>query len=222
MNDKDYTSCQQTVIEAFGMNFMSPDSTKRESGSLCFGKLNGSRMYQMLKEVDQLQNFDLNYLAHGYSDALNKRDTLLDEGEKASLLTKFQTEVQTAQANKMKALDQPFLDNAKTLKNARVIDGGIIIETITEGKGKSPVVTDDVTAHYILTNTTGDTMESSFDRNSPLTIGLQSVIPGWTMAFPQLKKGGKYRLYIPSELAYGKGALCFYVELLDFKPSVKK
>lgn len=216
LNDQDYSSCQQIIIDAFGMNFMNPDSTKRVEGSECFGKLNGSRLYQMLKEVEQLQSFDLKYVAIGYRDALNKRDTILADGERASLLTKFQTEVQTAQMNKMKTLDKPFLDNAKSLANTRTIDGGIIIETIQEGKGGSPAVSDEVVAHYILTNTKGDTMESSFDRNQPLTIGLQSVIPGWTMAFPQLKKGGKYRLYIPSELAYGNGALCFYIELINF------
>lgn len=218
LNEEDYSSCQEIIIDAFGMNFMNPDSTKRVEGSECFGKLNGSRLYQMLKEVEQLQNFDFKYVAIGYRDALNLRDTILDKGERASLLTKFQTEVQTAQAKKMQELDKPFLDNAKALKNARTIDGGIVIEAIQEGKSGSPSVSDEVVAHYILTNTKGDTLESSFDRNQPLTIGLQSVIPGWTMAFPQLKKGGKYRLYIPSELAYGNGALCFYVELLNFGP----
>lgn len=218
LNDEDYSSCQEVIIDAFGMNFMNPDTTKRIPGSECFGKLNGSRLYQMLKEVDQLQNFDLKYLAIGYRDALNLRDTILDKGERASLLTKFQTEVQTVQAKKMQELDKPFLDKAKALADTRTIDGGIVIETIQEGKNGSPVITDEVVAHYILTNTKGDTMESSFDRNEPLTIGLQSVISGWTMAFPQLKKGGKYRLYIPSELAYGNGALCFYVELINFGP----
>lgn len=218
LNDKDYSSCQEVVVDAFGMNFMNPDSTKRVAGSECFGKMNGSRLYQMLKEVDQLQNFDMKYLAIGYRDALNQRDTILDKGERASLLTKFQTEVQTAQVKKMKELDKPFLDKAKTLANTRTIDGGIVIETIQEGKGGSPAVSDEVVAHYILTSTAGDTLETSFDRGQPLTIGLQSVIPGWTIAFPQLKKGGKYRLYIPSELAYQNGALCFYVELINYGP----
>ncbi len=221
LNDSDYASCQQTVLDAFGMNFMNPDTTKKVSGSECFGKLNGSRFYQMMKEIEQLQNIDLTYVKYGYRDALNKRDTILDKGERASLMTKFQTEVQTAQMNKMQKMDKPFLDNAKSLKNTRVIDGGIVVETVQEGKGGSPAATDEVVAHYILTNTIGDTMESSFDRNQPLTISLQQVIPGWTMSFPQLKKGGKYRLFIPSELAYGKGALCFYIELLDFKAAGK-
>lgn len=218
LNDDDYTSCRDVIIDAFGMNFMNPDSTKRVPGSECFGKLNGSQLYQMLKEVEKLESFDFKYIAIGYRDALFQKDTILDKGERATLLSQFQTEVQTAQVKKMQELDKPFLDRAKELENTRSIDGGIVIETIQDGKGGSPTVADEVVAHYILTNTQGDTVESSFDRNQPLTIGLQSVIPGWTMAFPQLKKGGKYRLYIPSELAYGNGALCFYVELINFGP----
>ncbi|HNS41916.1 MAG TPA: FKBP-type peptidyl-prolyl cis-trans isomerase [Taishania sp.] len=224
LNDGDYKSCEETVIGAFGATFNTPDSTKKIPGSECFGKLNGSRMYQMLKEFGKIDKFDMKYLAYGYRDALLKKDTILDKGERASLLTAFQTEIQTEQTKKMQELEKPFFDKAKALKNAKTIEGGIVIETVEEGKGGSPVVTDDVTAHYILTNTKGDTLETSFDRGQPLTISLQSVIPGWTMAFPQLKKGGKYRLYIPADLAYGnsKGALCFYVELIDFKKGATK
>ncbi|MCO5258575.1 MAG: FKBP-type peptidyl-prolyl cis-trans isomerase [Crocinitomicaceae bacterium] len=222
LNDADYASCEEVVIDAFGTTFSTPDSTKKIPGSECFGKMNGSRMYQMLKELNRIDKFDMKYLAYGYHDALMKRDTILDKGERASLLTAFQTEIQTEQANKTKELEKPFFEKAKALSNSKVIDGGIVIETIQEGKGASPNMTDEVTAHYILTNAVGDTLESSFDRGQPLSISLQSVIPGWTMSFPQLKKGGKYRLYIPADLAYGasKGALCFYVELVDFK-SVK-
>jgi FKBP-type peptidyl-prolyl cis-trans isomerase len=47
---------------------------------------------------------------------------------------------------------------------------------------------------------------------------LNGVIQGWKQSFPSLKKGGKYRLYVPAELAYGdqKGALCFYIEFINF------
>lgn len=223
LNDEDYSSCQQTVIDAFGMSFSSPDSTKRKPGSECFGKLNGSRLFQMLKELDQVEKMDFKYITYGYRDALLKRDTILDKAERASLLTAFQTDIQSSQAKKTQELEKPFMDKAKALKNAKTIDGGIVIETIVEGKGGSPNMEDEVVAHYILTNTVGDTLESSFDRNEPLTISLTSVIPGWTMSFPHLKKGGKYRLFIPAELAYGssKGALCFYIELIDYKPKGK-
>ncbi len=219
LNDGDYSACQQTVMDAFGARFMDIDSTKIDAGSECFGKLNGSSLYSILKEVERLDQFDMEKLAIGFRHALMKSDTLVEKMERAKILQEFQTEVQTAQMEKMQKLDQPFLEKAKSVPGAKVIDGGIVIETIKEGKGGSPAMTDDVEAHYILTNPAGDTLESSVDMGQALKINLQGVIAGWTMSFTQLKKGGKYRLYIPSDLAYGKGALCFYVELIDFGPA---
>lgn len=219
LNEGDYSSCQQTVMDAFGERFMNIDSTKVDAGSECFGKLNGSSLYNILKEVEELDQFDMEKLAIGFRHALMKGDTLVEKMERAKILQEFQTKVQTAQMEKMKKMDQPFLDKAKSLPNTTVIDGGIVIETIQAGKGGSPAMTDDVEAHYILTSTAGDTIESSVAMGQPLKINLQGVIPGWTMSFTQLKKGGKYRLYIPSDLAYGKGALCFYIELLNYGPA---
>lgn len=219
LKDEDFASCQDVVIDAFGRDFMNPDTTKKVAGSECFGKLNGSSFYAMMKSFNKIDALDFKYVAHGFRDALLKRDTILSIGERASQLTKFQTELQTLQMNKAKELEKSFFETAKALPNSKVINGGIVIETIKEGNGGSPKASDEVVAHYILTNTVGDTLESSFDRNQALTIGLDQVIPGWTMSFVKLKKGGKYRVYIPADLAYGssKGALCFYVELIDFK-----
>lgn len=221
LNDSDYSYCEETLLDAFGVNFMDVDSTKKKQGSECFGKVEASGVYKWLKQVNQIDNIDLNYISYGYRDALLKRDTLINQGERASLLSKFQSGIQTEMMNKMNELEQPFFENAKALNNARTIDGGIVIETLKEGKNGSPKTSDEVTVNYILTNTLGDTLESSFKRGQPLTISLQSVIPGWTMSFPHLKKGGEYNLYIPSSLGYGmsKGALKFYVELISFGPS---
>lgn len=218
LNDKNYADCEQTVLDAFGMNFMEVKPEKKKEGSACFAKLEGSGFYGWLKQIDQLNAVDLNFLAYGYRDALMHKDTLINEGEKASILTKFHSGVQSVMMNKMKELEKPFFDQAKALPNTEVIDGGIVIETIKKSTGASPKNTDDVTAHYVLTDTKGDTIDSSFKRGQALTISLQQVIPGWTMTFPKLKKGGVYNIYIPAELAYGvsKGALKFYVEFIDF------
>jgi len=121
----------------------------------------------------------------------------------------------------------------KKRPNTRVIDGGIILETIQEGTGGSPTATDDISANYILTSAEGDTVESSFNykiqNGTDLpAMNLGEVIQGWTMAFQQMKKGGKYRIFVPWNLAYGEQRNCesltFYVELNDFGPkgSLKK
>lgn len=218
LNGDDYSDCQETIIGAFGMGFSNPDASKKVDGSKCLGKMTAGDFYVNMKQFGQEGNIDWAIVGKGHKDALNGADTLVSAADKASLLTKFQSDIQSAQINKAKEAEKPFFDNAKALPNTKVIDGGIVIETLSEGKGGSPKASDDVKAHYTLTDVSGQKIESSLDRGEPLVISLQQVIPGWTMSFPHLNKGGKYRLYIPQDLAYGssKGALCFEIELIDF------
>lgn len=219
LNDNDYEDCQQVMIDAFGKGFINPDSTKRKPGSDCFGKLNGSRFYQIMKEIGELDQFDMKLVARGFKDALMKSDTILDQNERVKILEDFKVKVEAKQREKLTAMDKPFMDKAKALPNTRVIDGGIVIETLKEGTGGSPNMQDDVDAHYIVTTVQGDTMDQSFKRGESYKTSLQAVIPGWTMAFPNLKKGGKYNIYIPSDLGYGNGALKFYIEFINYGPA---
>lgn len=216
LNGNNADACKETLKKLFGENFDKFDSTYVKDGSECLGKLTAAELYRQMKDVDQLSRFDMKIVAAGFRHGLSKADTLMTKEEKDKVLQAFVGEVTQAQQKKLVALDQPFMDEAKSRPNTTVIDGGIIIETIKAGNGGSPTMYDDVEAHYILTNPKGDTLETSFQRGQALKINLQSVIPGWTMSFPQLKKGGKYRIFIPSELAYKQGALSFYIELVNF------
>ena len=80
---------------------------------------------------------------------------------------------------------------------------------------------------YILTSAIGDTIQSSYamkkQSGSKDAVALKlngGVIPGWTYIVPKMKKGGKYRVYIPWDLAYGDQmgieSLCFLIELVDY------
>lgn len=220
LNENDYSSCNQVMLEAFGPQFMQIDSSRIDEGSECFGKLNGSQLYMVLKEVNKLEKFDLEKMAIGFRHALMKGDTLVETAERAKILQEFQDEVMAEQRMKLKEMDGPFLNAAKALPNTREIDGGIVIETIKEGKGSSPSMTDDVRAHYVVTMANGDTLESSFVAGKPIDINLQGAFMGWRLGFPNLKKGGKYNLYLPSDMGSPQNPqpLKFYIEFIDFGP----
>ncbi len=102
---------------------------------------------------------------------------------------------------------------------------GIQYEVITEGTGKSPVISDAIKAHYKGALLDGKEFDSSFRRNQPFSAPLRSLIRGWQIAIPLMKEGSHWRLWIPSDLAYGdRGAgndipggatLMFEVQLLE-------
>ena len=149
-----------------------------------------------------------------------------------SLLQAFGAEMQRKsqeasmkQAEGEKQKGQAFLEENKKKSGIKVTASGLQYEVIKEGTGDSPKATDEVTVHYKGTLLDGKTFDSSYDRNEPAKFVLNQVIPGWTEGVQLMKKGGKYKFYIPSNLAYGDQAvrgipggstLTFEVELIDF------
>lgn len=111
-------------------------------------------------------------------------------------------------------------------KRAEVISlaSGLQYEVLVEGTGAIPVATDTVTTHYHGTLPDGTVFDSSVDRGQPSSFRVGGVIPGWVEALQLMPVGSKWRLFVPSELAYrGRGAgakigpnqvLIFEVELL--------
>ena len=106
-----------------------------------------------------------------------------------------------------------------------VLPSGLQYEIIKEGTGKKPKATDQVRCHYEGTLIDGTLFDSSIQRGEPAVFGVNQVIPGWVEALQLMPEGSKWKLYIPSELAYGaRGAgemipphstLIFEVELLE-------
>ncbi len=105
------------------------------------------------------------------------------------------------------------------------LPGGIQYEVLKEGTGAQPLVSDSVKAHYKGSLLDGKEFDSSFKRNQPFTAPLRALIKGWQVALPMMKEGSHWRMWIPSDLAYGdRGAgsdipggatLVFEVELLE-------
>ena len=127
-----------------------------------------------------------------------------------------------AEDNKSKAKD--FWTENASKEGVEQTRSGLQYLVLEEGSGNTPAATDMVKVHYHGTLLDGSVFDSSVDRGQPISFGLNQVIPGWTEGLQLMKEGGKTRLFIPSELAYGDRAagtippgslLIFDVELIE-------
>ena len=116
----------------------------------------------------------------------------------------------------------------KNNKNAKQTASGLVYEIVKDGTGKTPNATDTVEVHYHGTLTNGDVFDSSVLRKKKIKFPLNRVIKGWTEGLQLVKEGGKIKLIIPSNLAYGNAGsppkipggatLIFEVELFKVNP----
>lgn len=113
----------------------------------------------------------------------------------------------TQQIKDNKTLGREFME--ENAKNDSVVQttSGLQYMVLKEGTGAKPGPTDMVTVHYTGRLLDGTVFDSSVQRGEPATFALNQVIPGWTEGLQLMSEGSEYRLFIPSELAYGsKGA----------------
>ena len=119
---------------------------------------------------------------------------------------------------------EAFLTENAKREGIKVTESGLQYEVLESGKGDSPKASDNVEVHYPGKLIDGTVFDSSVERGVPASFGVTQVIPGWVEALQLMHEGDKWRLYIPSDLAYGpNGAggvigpnmtLIFDVELL--------
>lgn len=124
-----------------------------------------------------------------------------------------------------KAEGAAFMLQNKTNEGVVELPEGIQYLVLKEGTGVQPLVTEAVKAHYKGSLLSGKEFDNSFKRGQPFTAPLRSLIKGWQVALPLMKEGSHWRIWIPSDLAYGdRGAgsdipggatLVFEVELLQ-------
>ncbi|MBD5182891.1 MAG: FKBP-type peptidyl-prolyl cis-trans isomerase [Bacteroidales bacterium] len=123
-----------------------------------------------------------------------------------------------------KAGEQFLAENGKRVE-VKTTPSGLQYEVLTEGNGPKPTADDRVVVHYTGKLIDGTVFDSSVERGEPATFGVTQVIPGWVEALQLMNAGSKWRLFIPSALAYGpQGAggvigpnqtLIFDVELVE-------
>lgn len=127
--------------------------------------------------------------------------------------------------NKEKEAGQEFLLANKNKEGVQELPGGMQYQVLKEGTGPKPQKNSRIKAHYKGSLLNGKEFDSSYKRNQPFTAPLNALIKGWQEAIPLMNVGSTWRLWIPSDLAYGdRGAgsdipggatLQFDIELLE-------
>lgn len=174
---------------------------------------------------------DVDALALAISDALSGTSPRVNEQELQAAMVKVQQGLIDKRTTEGKAnLDKgkTFLAENGKKTGIKTTKSGLQYEVITEGKGVLPKDASVVSVNYKGTLIDGSEFDSSYKRGKPAEFPVNGVIPGWTEALKLMKVGSKYKLYVPSDLAYGEGGrpgippnsvLIFEVELLDIKKS---
>jgi len=211
-------------IKIFILGFVSLNAqninTEMEKVSYSLGVNIASSLKQQGWELDAKS------LSDAFVDVFNGNKLLIDEKEASSILQNYQQKIANKTLEKNSTLGKEFLEKNAKKDGVITTSSGLQYKILKEGEGESPKETEKVEVHYHGTLIDGTVFDSSVDRGESITFPVNGVIPGWVEALQLMKTGAKYKLFIPSELAYGNrgqgkigpnSTLIFEVELITIK-----
>jgi FKBP-type peptidyl-prolyl cis-trans isomerase FklB len=204
--------------------------SNKQKGSYAIGYNVGSTLRRNLGSG----SLDLSPFLLGIQQSLSGQKASLSAIEQEKAFKIFVGELQKEKLKKTaeesennRKRGEEFLAANKKQKGVNTLPSGLQYFVIKEGTGKQPNATDEVEIHYHGALIDGTVFDSSVDRGEPITHPVNGFIVGWKEALPLMKEGAKWRLFVPSTLAYGprgaapkigpNEALIFEIELLKVK-----
>lgn len=177
-----------------------------------------------------MADLDSNAVAQGIDDAIGKKEQKLTDEQLMEAFSALQAraEERLVEMNKEAAeKGKKFLEDNAKRDGVKTTESGLQYEVVKKADGPQPGPEDVVTVHYEGSLTDGTVFDSSIKRGTPIDLPVGGVIPGWVEGLQLMHVGEKYKLYIPSELAYGEqspspqipanSVLVFDLELLGIK-----
>ena len=202
-------------------------TTDQEKLSYALGINMGSSLQQSEITVDTA------LLLQGLNDGLEEAEPKMTDDEIRATLEGFQKKIVAKQMEQAKMQSEEnrqagvdYLTENGARDGVITTESGLQYEVVSTGDGAKPAAADTVSVHYTGTLIDGTKFDSSVDRGQPATFPVGQVIPGWTEALQLMTVGSKWKLFIPSDLAYGDRAggpippgsvLIFDVELLGIQ-----
>lgn len=172
-----------------------------------------------------IKKIDSKDFLQGLEDVLKGAQLQMTYDEAKDVINDFFAQLQGERLELNKKAGEEFLAVNKNKPGVVTLPSGLQYQILTKGDGKIPTATDQVECHYHGTLIDGTVFDSSVQRGAPATFGVNQVIKGWVEALQLMPVGSKWRLFIPSDLAYGEAGagqsiepnstLIFDVEVLD-------
>lgn len=161
----------------------------------------------------------------GLTDVMEEKQPAITYDEAKEVINEYFIKLQKEKMEINKKAGEEFLHINKGRAGVVELPSGLQYQILKQGNGAKPSATDKVKCHYHGTLINGTVFDSSVQRGQPAVFGVNQVIPGWVEALQLMPVGSKWRLFIPSNLAYGEhgagemiepnSTLIFDVELLD-------
>jgi len=151
-----------------------------------------------------LETIDENAIAKAFKDVFEGNDLDISEEDGMEILQEYFGKIQAAAQEKAGEAGATYLAENAAKKGVITTASGLQYEIINSGSGAKPTAADQVTVHYHGMLTDGTIFDSSVDRGEPAKFGVTQVIQGWVEALQLMSVGDKWKLTIPSNLAYGE------------------
>ena len=182
-----------------------PLETNKDKVSYSIGLDLGKYLTNMKDRIDY------EILKQGIDDGFSGVEPRLSQEEMEAAQQEFAAAIQAEQEAKLEEMKQKnstagqaYLEENKKKEGVVVTDSGLQYEVLKEGDGDKPKAEDTVKVDYVGTLIDGSEFDSSIKRGEPVTFPVGQVIPGWTEALQLMPVGSKFRVVIPSNLAYGE------------------
>lgn len=171
-----------------------------------------------------LEEVNSDMIKKAFDDVYNKKPLLISIEQANMTVQEKMQEFMSKKSNGAKEASAKFLEENKKRPGVITLPSGLQYEILTKGTGPIPKESDHVKAHYAGTLIDGKEFDNSYKRGQPIEIPVTGVIKGWVEALQLMPVGSKWKLFIPSDLAYGDrgqgaipggAALIFDIELLE-------
>jgi len=157
---------------------------------------------------------DFDKLIQGLQDSINDREPKLSMEEMRSMIVDLKKRAREVQMRRVQEQivknaeeSEKFLEGNKKKEGVKTTESGLQYKVLKDGAGASPGEEDFVKVNYRGTFIDGKEFDSSYAKGEPARVQVDGVIKGWTEALQMMKEGSKWQLFVPPELAYGRGGL---------------